>query len=183
MAAMKIILTGASGYLGQLLIGHFAARGEEVVVISRHVPPLPPGARFVAWDGKGQGEWSRELDGADAVINLAGRTVNCRYNAENRRQILESRLQTTRAIATAIENAARPPQVWLNSASATIYRDARDRPMDESTGEVGIGFSVEVCQAWEAALLKRSSRKLAGSRCGSPWSSDGRPLFFRYSPT
>lgn len=158
---MKIVLTGASGYLGQLLIGHFMRRGDEVVVVSRHAPPLPTGVRFVAWDGKEQGEWSRELDGADAVINLAGRTVNCRYNAENRRQILESRLQTTRAITVALQAAARPPRAWLNSSSATIYRDARDRAMDESTGEIGSGFSVEVCQAWEAALFAET---LPGTR-------------------
>lgn len=149
---MKIILTGASGYLGQLLAGHCAARGDEVVVVSRHAPPLPSGVRFVAWDAQQQDDWSTAVDGADAVINLAGRSVNCRYNTENRREILESRLQTTRAVSTAIQNATRPPRVWLN-CSGSIYGDIRERPMDEASGEIGSGFSVEVCRAWEAALF------------------------------
>ena len=99
------------------------------------------------------GHWAREFDGADAVINLAGRTVNCRYNDENKAQILDSRVTTTALIGRAINDAATPPMVWLNAASATIYRDARDRAMDEETGEIGGGFSVDVCQAWEQTLF------------------------------
>ena len=151
---MKIVLTGASGYLGHLLTGHFTSGGHEVAVISRHKPQLPPGARFVAWDGRHQGPWSSALDGADAVINLAGRTVNCRYNEENRRQILESRLHATRAVGQAVAAASRPPAIWLNSSSATVYRDARDRPMDEAGGDIGSGFSVDVCLQWESALME-----------------------------
>jgi uncharacterized protein (TIGR01777 family) len=92
------------------------------------------------------------VDGADAVVNLAGRTVNCRYTAKHRREIYDSRLLSTRVIGEAIAAARRPPGVWVNSSSATIYRDARDRAMDEATGEIGTGFSVDVCQQWEAAF-------------------------------
>ena len=148
----NILLTGASGYLGAALIPFLRAAGHEITVISRHDPDL--GARFVEWDGETMGHWAREFDGADSVINLAGRTVNCRYNDENRRQILDSRVQTTTLIGRAIADAKAPPAVWLNAASATIYRDARDRPMDEVAGEIGSGFSVDVCQAWEQTLFE-----------------------------
>ncbi len=151
---MKIVLAGASGYLGRLLTEHFAAGGHEVVVVSRRTPHLPTGARFVAWDARHQGKWSGEVDGADGVINLAGRSVNCRYNEENRRQILESRLESTRAVGVAIAAASRRPAVWLNANSATVYREARDRDMDEASGEIGSGFSVDVCRQWEAALME-----------------------------
>lgn len=147
----KIILIGASGYLGQALIS-FLKPNHEITIISRHDPKN--GARFVEWDGETMGAWAREFDGADAVINLAGRTVNCRYNDENKRQILDSRVQTTTLIGRAIADAATPPGTWLNASSATIYRDARDRAMDEETGEIGSGFSVDVCRAWEKTLFE-----------------------------
>ena len=157
----QIILIGASGYLGQALAPFLRAAGHEITVISRHDPRL--GARFVEWDGETMDRWAREFDGADAVINLAGRSVNCRYNDENRRQILDSRVRTTTLIGRAVADAGAPPRVWLNVASATIYRDARRVPMDEETGEIGSGFSVDVCQKWEQTLFEApvSCRRVA----------------------
>ena len=149
----RLILTGASGYLGRALIRYLGVQGHQITVISRHNPQIE-GAAFVAWDGVAMGEWARALEGAGAVINLAGRTVNCRYNAENKAQILDSRVQTTQLIGRAIAECQSPPRVWLQAASATIYRDARDREMNENTGEIGSGFSVEVCQAWEKTLFE-----------------------------
>ena len=148
---MKIILTGASGYLGAALVPLLRDAGHEITIISRHDPKN--GARFVPWDGATMGAWVREFDGAEAVINLAGRSVNCRYNDENKRQILDSRVTTTALIGRAINDATAPPRVWLQAASATIYRDARDREMDENSGEIGRGFSVDVCRAWEQTLF------------------------------
>ena len=148
---MKIILVGASGYLGRALVS-FLKTNREIVAISRHDPQN--GARFVPWDGETMGHWAREFEGADAVINLAGRTVNCRYNDENKRQIIDSRVTTTALVGRAINDAKSPPRVWLNAASATIYRDARARAMDEQTGEIGSGFSVDVCQKWEQTLFE-----------------------------
>jgi uncharacterized protein (TIGR01777 family) len=147
----KVILPGGAGYLGRHLSGHFADRGWQVVVLSRRPHPAGGRVRFLPWDGATPGDWAGELDGARAVINLAGQSVNCRYTARNRAGIYESRLASTRAVGQAIARAARPPAVWLNSSSATIYRDADDRPMDETTGELGEGFSVDVCRKWEAA--------------------------------
>ena len=157
----QIILIGASGYLGRALVPFLRAANHEIIVISRHNPQLD--AKFVEWDGENMGDWAREFSGADVIINLAGRSVNCRYNDENKRQILDSRVQTTTLIGRAIADAATSPKVWLNAASATIYRDARDRAMDENSGEIGSGFSVEVCQAWEQTLFEApvSCRRVA----------------------
>lgn len=153
---MKIIITGASGYLGSVLAPFLNQAGHEIVLVARREVgfSLPSGARFMKWDGENLGVWAREVDGADAIINLAGRSVNCRYNAESKREILDSRLQTTRIVARAIAEAQNPPRVWLNAASATIYRDERERDMNEASGIVGEGFSVEVCQAWESVLFE-----------------------------
>ncbi len=153
---MKIIVTGASGYFGSALAPFLDNLGHETVLISRSYLdfPIPSKGQYARWDGETLGEWSDEFDDADAVINLAGRTVNCRYNEENKREILESRIKSTRLVAQAIRQAKNPPKVWLNSASATIYHDEYERDMDEETGVIGDGFSVEVCKAWEAAFFE-----------------------------
>jgi uncharacterized protein (TIGR01777 family) len=148
----RIILPGGGGFLGRHLAGFFVAQGYEVVVLSRRARPDVPGNRYLVWDGRALGPWATAFEGARAVINLAGRTVNCRYTAKNRQEIYDSRLQSTAVIGQAIAACAAPPPVWVNSSSATIYRDADDRPMDEATGELGTGFSVDVCRKWEAAL-------------------------------
>ncbi len=147
----RLILTGGSGYLGRVLHAHFAQLGWDVSVISRSKPDFP--AHFVAWDGETMGDWARTIDGADAVINLAGKSVNCRYHAENKRLIRESRTKTTGLVARAIGESSSPPRVWLNASSATYYRHALDRAMDERDGDEGHGFSVDVVGAWEEALF------------------------------
>lgn len=106
------------------------------------------------WDARRIGPWARHFENAHAVINLAGRSVNCRYNTRNRREIYASRLDSTRVVGKAIALCKNPPSVWLNASSATIYRDARDREMDEIDGEIGQGFSVDVCQRWEKTLFE-----------------------------
>lgn len=150
--ARRIVIPGGSGYLGSVLARHLSRDCWEVTVLARQPLPHHEGVRFVPWDGRTLGSWVGALDGADAVVNLAGRTVNCRYNQSNRQQIYDSRLESTRVIGQAIAACARPPQVWLNAGSATIYRHAADRPQDEYTGEIGSGFSVDVCRQWEFAL-------------------------------
>lgn len=157
MSKTRLVLAGGSGFLGQALARHFLQLGWEVVVLSRH-PQMNRVAREVAWDAESVGEWSRELEGAAAVVNLTGRTVDCRYTATNRRLILESRVNSTRAIGQAIAQCAQPPGVWLNSSSATIYRHTFGPSWDESgtdftpTPAVKDAFSVEVIHAWERAL-------------------------------
>ena len=156
---MKIVLPGGSGQVGTLLARAFQKDGHEVVVLSRRVYSAP--WRVVAWDAESVGYWADEIAGADVVINLAGRSVNCRYTPENRRLILESRVNSTRAVGAAIARAKKPPRVWLQSSTATIYADRYDAPNDEFTGILGGAepdvpdtwrFSIEVAQAWEQAL-------------------------------
>ena len=153
---MKIVIAGGTGFCGRLLTAHFAACRHEVVILSRCLTQTP-GAVTMLWDGETPGDWLTALEGADAVINLAGRSVNCRYRGDNCAAIYASRLDSTRAIGEAIAACAAPPSVWLNASSATIYRYAEDREMDEHSGEFGNGFSVDVCRRWERELFTAST--------------------------
>lgn len=157
---MKIVIPGGSGQLGALLARAFVRDGHDVVVLSRHVTPAP--WRVVAWDAVNAGAWTREIDGADVVINLAGRSVDCRYTDENRKAILDSRVQSTRAVGNAIQAAAKPPRVWLQMSTATIYSHRYDAPNDEHSGIIGGNehdappswrFSIQVAESWEAAAM------------------------------
>ncbi len=159
---MKIILPGGTGQIGRMLARAFAQDGHEVVVLSRS-PVTDPAFRAVAWDARSLGGWTAELEGADAVINLAGRSVNCRYTPANRRLITESRVDSTRAVGLAIRQAVRPPRVWLQSSTATIYAHRYDAPNDELTGRMGDAttdtpdtwqFSLGVAKAWEQAAAE-----------------------------
>lgn len=156
---MKIVIPGGSGQVGTLLARSFHGEGHEVVVLSRK--PVNAPWRVVGWDGETVGEWASELNGADAVINLAGRSVNCRYNAANRRLIMESRVNSVRAVGEAIAAAQLPPPVWLQASTATIYAHRYDAANDEASGILGGDepnvpetwrFSIEVAKAWERAL-------------------------------
>jgi uncharacterized protein (TIGR01777 family) len=155
---MKIVIAGGSGQVGNGLSRAFAAAGHEIVILSR--AKSSGAVRTVPWDGRTLGAWASEIDGSDAVINLAGRSVNCRYNAENRRQIVESRTESTRVVGEAIARSFRPPKVWLQAGTATLYADRRDGPNDEATGIIRDRetefpepwtFSVGVARAWERA--------------------------------
>ena len=154
----RIILAGGSGFTGQVLAKYFSKRGHEIVVLTRSPEAHSDAVREVAWDGETIGAWAGELEGAWAVINLAGRTVDCRYTERNRRLILDSRVNSTRVIGEAVARCAQPPRVWLNSGTATIYRHSLDKPMDEDSGEFDATpaakdvFSVQVARAWEQAL-------------------------------
>lgn len=157
---MKIVIPGGTGQVGTLLARSFHARGDEVVVLSRS--PMTAPWRTVPWDAATVGPWVRELEGADVVINLAGRNVNCRYTPENRRAIIDSRVDSTCAVGVAIARGQRPPRVWLQASTATIYAHRYDAPNDETNGIIGGSepdaptswrFSIEVARAWEQAAL------------------------------
>ncbi|HVH13546.1 MAG TPA: TIGR01777 family oxidoreductase [Longimicrobium sp.] len=167
---MKIVVPGGTGQIGRILVQALRSRGDEVVVLSR-VPGREP--REVTWDGRTLGTWASEVDGADAVINLAGRSVNCRYHKANLTEMLASRIDSTRAVARAIEAASRPPRVWLQASTATIYAHRFDAPNDEATGIIGGNepdvpgywrFSIEIAEAWERELAAANTphtRKVA----------------------
>jgi uncharacterized protein len=165
----KIILAGGSGFLGQALADSFLAQGKEVVILTRK-PSLSPRAREVLWDGQSEGPWVAELEGAQAVINLCGKSVDCRYTAANRRELIDSRVNPTRALGQAISHCQKPPAAWLNCSSATIYRHTLAEPWDESgtdfspTAEVKDAFSLEIIRVWEKELADAETpctRKIA----------------------
>jgi uncharacterized protein (TIGR01777 family) len=160
-----IVIFGANGFLGRYLTRHFMRTGREVVAVVRHREGWSGDGMLLEWDGSTGGPWELALEGAEAVINLSGRSVNCRYTAENRREILDSRVNPTRAIGQAIAQCKVPPKTWLNMSTATWYRHAEDKPQDDWLGEPGTGFSCEVAQAWEdaffGAVVPAATRKLA----------------------
>lgn len=157
---MKIVIPGGSGQVGTVLARAFHGSGDDVVVLSRRPAERP--WRTALWDGRTIGPWISEIDGSDVLINLTGRSVNCRYNAANRREITQSRVDSTRAVGEAIAAASRPPRVWLQASTATIYAHRYDAANDERTGLMGADrsmpdtwrFSIDVVQAWERALDK-----------------------------
>lgn len=170
---MKVVLAGGSGQAGTVLARELAGGGHRVVVLSRRPAPEDGPVRTVDWDGRSLGQWADEIDGADAVINLAGRSINCRHTPANQRLILQSRVDATRVIGRAITEAARPPAVWLNASAATLYSHLGDAPHDERSGVIGGAEPglppkwraiLDVVRAWEAELAAADTprtRKLA----------------------
>ena len=162
---MKIAIPGGTGQVGTLLARAFHKDGHEVIVLGRRAP-TPASWRVEQWNPANVAEWADKVEGADVVINLAGRSVNCRYTAKNRQEILQSRVESVRAVGQAISSAKRAPRVWLQASTATIYSHTYTAPNDEVSGVIGGAepdtpkswrFSIEVATAWEknASLVKR----------------------------
>ncbi len=163
---MKIVIPGGSGQVGTLLARKFVEDGHDVVVFGRN--PKPADWRVLSWDGETLGAWASEIEGSDVVINLAGRNVNCRYNPENRREIIDSRVNSTRIVGEAISKASNPPKVWLQASTATIYAHRFDAANDELAGIIGgtepdvpetWNFSIEVAKRWEQAAAEALTPK------------------------
>jgi len=153
----RIVIAGGTGFLGTVLAKHFAAQHCDVLVFTRQPKPRSDGVREIAWDGETVGDWAAELEGAEAVINLCGKSVDCRYTAKNRKLLIESRTKPARAIGQAIAKCKVPPRVWLNASSATLYKHTFDTPMDEdgvqgATHEAKDEFSIEIINQWERAV-------------------------------
>ncbi len=168
---LRIVLPGGSGQVGNILSRYFHAHGHDVVVLARTVTPAP--WRVVHWDGANLGDWTSELENVDVLINLAGKSVDCRYTPANRRAIKESRIQTTDLLGQAIGQSVHPPRLWMNASTATIYRPSLDRPMDEQTGEIGGNepnapakwrFSIDVATSWESAFFCRCDTQNSQNR-------------------
>jgi len=177
MKNKKIIIAGGTGFIGQEICNYFGEE-NEIVILTRQVTDEKTNAfgefsikenvlkniRIVKWDGITVADWASEINNADVVINLAGKTVNCRYTEKNKQEIFDSRTNATKAIGMTIQNAKNPPKLWINAASATIYRHAMDRPQDEFTGEYENDFSVQVCKRWEKTFFEHytpNTRKIA----------------------
>lgn len=151
MKNKKIVIAAGTGFLGTGLIDYFG-RDNDIVILTRQPKKDHHRVSYVQWDGKTQDVWVQYLENADLLINLAGKSVNCRFTEENKKEIIDSRVLSTKVLGAAIKTLQHPPAVWINASSADIYRHAEDRPMDELNGEVLDGFSVEVCKVWEAAF-------------------------------
>jgi len=185
---MKLVIAGGSGHLGRLVATDWHRQGHEVIVLSRRAGHDPWSTQV--WDGVSPGNWCRALEGADAVLNLAGRSVDCRYHQKNRRLIMDSRIHSTAAIGKAIHAASQPPPLWLQMSTATIYAHTYHREMTESGGILGgkepnapdtWRFSIDVAKAWEAEGLKwaRPQTRLVLLRTAmvmSPWHQSVLPI-------
>lgn len=177
MKNKTIVIAGGTGFIGQEMIKHFG-KDNKIIVLTRQKKETKNNRNqynsltqddlqqvdFIKWDGRTIGKWAIALEGSDLVINLAGKTVNCRYTEKNKKEILDSRVDAVNLIGAAIRQCTKPPACWINASSATIYRHALDRPQDEYTGEFHEGFSVHVCRRWEESLFNQSTpatRKIA----------------------
>ncbi len=168
---LRIVIPGGSGQIGRMLAAHFQERGHYVTILTRS--PFAATYNTVHWDGLHEGQWIDHLEHADVCINLAGRSVNCRYTAENRDAIYRSRIDTTELLGRVISTLADPPALWLNASTATIYRHTFDKAMDEFTGELGghkaitttrddsdpWSFSIKVAMDWESAFFSAYTPK------------------------
>ena len=155
----KLIIAAGTGFLGQSLINHFKNKFEEIVILTRGKSRNSDGIKYVNWDAKTFSGWETELENTTVLINLAGKSVDCRYTKENQREILLSRIESTKVLNQAVLDCKNPPKHWLNSSTSTIYRFSLDKQMDEVDGEIGNDFSMNVAQSWEKAFFKSETPK------------------------
>jgi uncharacterized protein (TIGR01777 family) len=157
----RVVIAGGNGFIGRFLTRALNAHGLQTVVLTRRPrPELSPASSQVEWDGKNLGNWAQHLEGAFAVINLAGRSVNCRYTRPNQRDIYDSRVDSTRVLGESIRRCEHPPEIWINSSTATIYQHSLEQPRDENstafaaTPEAKDAFSVHVAEQWERTCIE-----------------------------
>jgi len=149
----RLVIAGGSGFLGSGLIRHLSAVAQSAVVLTRGPARDVGSVRFVAWDAKTIGPWEEELEGASAIVNVVGRSVDCRKTTANKAAILDSRVDSVNVLGQAVKRCSSPPPVWIQSGTAHIYGDTDDQILDESS-LVGTGFAPQVGLAWEAALAE-----------------------------
>ncbi|MEP2935819.1 MAG: TIGR01777 family oxidoreductase [Gilvibacter sp.] len=160
----NLTIAGGTGFLGQVLIEQLQGSFDTIYVLTRKFRPDYENVKYIQWDGLTLGDWQQTIDHSNTVINLSGKSVDCRYTQKNKIAILASRVNTTRALGKAILLSKTPPTLWINSSTATIYKDEKQKLMDEFTGEIGHNFSENVAQNWEQAFFdcyKRGVRQVA----------------------
>jgi uncharacterized protein len=150
----KIVIAAGTGFLGSVLVDYFQPQCDEIVILTRGKSKTVGKIKYVNWNAKTFSGWERELEHADVLINLAGKSVDCRYSDANKTEILNSRIDSTKILAQAIVHCEHPPKHWLNSSTSTIYRFSLDKQMDETTGKIGDDFSMNVAKAWEKAFFE-----------------------------
>lgn len=153
----KIIIAGGTGFLGNALQEHFLSQGYQLCILTRSESRKEDGVNYQNWDGKELGDWIEVFENAEAVINLSGKNINCRHTEENKKAIIDSRVDSTNIIGKAIEKVKPPPKVWINASGISYYADSYDRQMTEENHEVGHNFIAEVVKLWEQALYQSNS--------------------------
>jgi uncharacterized protein len=147
---MKIIIAGGTGFLGESLEKHFREKGFQICILTRK----PKRDNEIYWDARTLGEWKHSIDGADVLINLTGKSVDCRYHEKNKKEIYASRIDSTRILQEAVDQCTSKPKVWLNAASATIYVHSETQLNTEEDGAIGDDFSMNICKSWEKEFFK-----------------------------
>ncbi len=150
-----IIIAGGTGFLGQVLENHFINKGFEIKILTRN----PKKENHIYWNAMDLDHWTETLENAEAIINLAGKSVDCRYNDKNKKRIFNSRIDSTKILGEAVKQCEIPPKVWLNSSTATIYRHSLDKEMTEANGEIGDDFSMNIAKSWEQAFNESNTPK------------------------
>lgn len=154
----KIVLAGGTGQIGGALVKHFKGITDKIIILGRAPGKQEGNLYYFNWDGKNIDTWSKEIEGADILFNLAGKNVNCRYTEKNKKEIFDSRTNSVEVLAKAVEGCKDAPKLWIQSASATIYRHSEDKAMTEEDLEMGDGFSVEVCKKWEKTFWEETEQ-------------------------
>ncbi|TRX35532.1 TIGR01777 family protein [Flavobacterium sp. ZT3R18] len=150
----KLIISAGTGFLGQVLLHHFKDKFKEIVILTRGKSKTVDTIKYINWDAKTFSGWENELENATVLINLAGKSVDCRYTTANKKEIYSSRIDSTTILNQAVLNCKKPPKHWLNSSTSTIYRHSEDKQMDETDGEIGDDFSMNIAKSWEKAFFE-----------------------------
>ncbi len=154
-----IIIAGGTGFLGKNLAKHYSDKGDKVIILSRNEKKAKDNIIYEKWDGKTESNWSKWIDEAAVLINLTGKSVDCRYNEANKKEILNSRIDSTKILGEVISKSLTPPLLWINASTATIYRHSEDKVMTEENGEIGDDFSMNIAKSWEKEFYSRQTPK------------------------
>lgn len=159
MTTRKIVIAAGTGFLGQAIVDHYKNDCTEIVILTRGKSKVENDLKYVHWDAQTLSGWEHELENTDILINLAGKSVDCRYTPANKKSILDSRVNSTKVLNEAVLLCKNPPKYWLNASTATIYRHSLNKQMDEYEGEIGDDFSMNVAKSWEKAFFETETPK------------------------